>query len=95
MIEVPAGSKYAVEIYMTRAPDYGLLQFEIDGTQSDMTFDGMAPEVMTSGPYPLGTFPIQAGTRRISLMIIGKYSQSGGYYVGIDKLRLYPVGPID
>ncbi|MCB1843676.1 MAG: hypothetical protein KDI09_11995, partial [Halioglobus sp.] len=87
VIEVPAGSKYAVEIYMTRAPDYGLLQFEIDGTQSDMTFDGMAPEVMTSGPYPLGTFPIQAGTRRISLMIIGKYSQSGGYYVGIDKLR--------
>ena len=50
---------------------------------------------MTSGPIQLGTFPLQAGKRRVSLMIIGKYGQSTNYYVGIDKLRLYPAGPID
>jgi len=95
VIDVPASSKYVVEIYMTRAPDYGKLQFEIEHQQSDMPFDGMAPEVMLSGPIPLGTFPLQAGKRRVSLMITGKYAQSTGYYVGIDKLRLYPAGPID
>ena len=95
VVQVPAASKYAVEIYMTRAPDYGKLRFEIDGKASDLTFDGMAPQVMPSGPTQLGTFALQAGTRRVSLMITGKYAQSGGYYVGIDKLRLYPAGPID
>lgn len=95
LIDVPAASKYALEIYMTRAPDFGKLQFEIDGKPSDVPFDGMAPDVMTSGPIQLGTFPLQAGQRRVSLMIIGKYAQSTGYHAGIDKLRLYPAGPID
>lgn len=95
LVDVPADSKYAVEIYMTRAPDFGKLSFEIGGTASEVTFDGMAPQVMTSGPVQLGTFPLQAGQRRVALMIVGKYPQSSNYYVGIDKLRLYPAGPID
>jgi len=95
LVDVPAASKYALEIYMTRAPDYGQIQFEVDGKPSEVTFDGMAPQVMTSGPVQLGTFPLQAGQRRVSLMITGKYAQSSGYYVGIDKLRLYPAGPLD
>ncbi|MCB1598035.1 MAG: hypothetical protein KDI87_10010 [Gammaproteobacteria bacterium] len=94
-VDVPAASKYAVEIYMTRAPDYGQLQFEIDGNKSTVPFDGMAPQVMTSGPVQLGTFALQAGKRQLSLMITGKHAQATGYYVGIDKLRLYPAGPID
>lgn len=95
VVDVPAASKYAVEIYLTRAPDFGKLSFEIDGHPSGTSFDGMAPEVMTSGPVQLGTFPLQAGQRRVSLMITGKYPQATNYYVGIDKLRLYPAGPID
>jgi hypothetical protein len=95
VVNVPAASKYAVEIYMTRAPDFGQIKFEIDGQASIVPFDGMAPQVMPSGPVQLGSFPLQAGSRRVSLMIIGKYAQSAGYFVGIDKLRLYPAGPID
>ncbi len=95
IVEVPAASKYAVEIYMTRAPDYGQLSFEIDGKASGLPFDGVAPQVMPSGPTQLGTFPLLAGTRRISLMVTGKNMQSTGYYAGIDKVRLYPAGPIN
>jgi hypothetical protein len=95
LVDVPADSRYAVEIYMTRAPDFGKLSFEIDGTTSEVDFDGMAPQVMTSGPIQLGTYPLHAGQRRVALMITGKYPQSSNYYVGIDKLRLYPAGPID
>lgn len=94
-IDVPAASKYAVEIYLTRAPDYGQLSFEIDGRKSATTFDGMAPAVMRSGPVQLGTFALQPGPRQLSLMIIGRHAQSTGYYAGIDKLRLYPAGPIN
>lgn len=95
LVDVPADSKYAVEIYMTRAPDFGMLSFEIDGTASVVPFDGMAPQVTTSGPIQLGIFPLKAGQRRVAMMITGKYPQSTNYYVGIDKLRLYPAGPID
>jgi len=94
LVDVPADSKYAVEIYMTRAPDFGMLSFEIDGTASNVPFDGMAPQVTTSGPIQLGIFPLKAGQRRVAMMITGKYPQSTNYYVGIDKLRLYPAGPI-
>lgn len=95
LIDVPAASKYAVEIYMTRAPDYGRLQLEVDGKASSVPFDGIAPQVFPSGPIQVGTFPLQAGNRRVSLMITGKHPQSTGYYVGIDKVRLYPAGPIN
>jgi hypothetical protein len=30
-----------------------------------------------------------------SYKITGKYAQATNYYVGIDKLRLYPAGPIN
>lgn len=95
MVDVPAASKYAVEIYMTRAPDYGRLSFEVDGQASTVPFDGMAPQVLPSGPIQVGTFPLQAGQHRVSLMITGKHPQSANYYAGIDKLRLYPAGPIN
>lgn len=95
VIDVPAPAQYAVEIYMTRAPDYGRVKFEIDGKGSELVFDGMNTEVRATGPQQLGKFPLQAGQRRVSLMIIGRYKDSTGYAVGIDKIRLYPAGPID
>ncbi len=95
IVDVPAASQYAVEIYMTRAPDYGRVSFEIDGKPGAYVFDGMNVQVLATGPQQLGKFPLQAGQRRVSLMIVGKYKDSTGYYVGIDKLRLYPAGPID
>lgn len=94
-IDVPVASKYALEIYMTRAPDYGQVRIEIDGQTSFANLDGVAPQVQAPGPTQLGTFPLQAGMHRVSLMIVGKHAQSTGYLVGIDKLRLYPAGPIN
>ncbi|TAK51930.1 MAG: hypothetical protein EPO25_14995 [Gammaproteobacteria bacterium] len=95
VVDVPAASKYAVEIYLTRAPDYGKLSFEVDGQPSAMTFNGSSPAVAPSGPFQLGTFALQAGQRKVSLMIVGKDADSTGYFAGIDKLRLYPAGAIE
>lgn len=95
LIDIPAGSKYAVEAYFTRAPDYAQLKIEVDGKPSPVTFDGMAPTVAQTGPTQVGNFPLPAGQRRISLMIVGKHPQSSGYYVGIDRIRLYPAGPLN
>lgn len=95
LVDVPVSSKYAVEIYFTRAPDYGQLKIEVDGKPSPVTFDGMAPQVVQTGPTQVGNFPLPAGKRRFSLMIVGKHPQSSGYYAGIDRIRLYPAGALD
>lgn len=95
LVDIPVGSKYAIEAYFTRAPDYGQMKIEVDGKPSPVTFDGMAPKVAQTGPTQLGNFPLPAGQRRISFMIVGKHPQSSGYYAGIDRIRLYPAGPLN
>jgi hypothetical protein len=74
---------------------YGRLKIEVDGKPSPVTFDGMASKVAPTGPTQVGNFPLPAGQRRISFMIVGKHPQSSGYYAGIDRIRLYPVGSLN
>lgn len=95
LVDVTVPSKYIVELYMTRAPDYGQLQIEVDGTPAPVGFDGMSPGVVQKGPTQVGSFAMQAGQHRISFMISGKNAQSTGFYAGIDRLRLYPAGAIE
>jgi len=90
LVEVPRAATYEVELYLTRAPDYGSLQMEVDGQRSAAGFDGYAPGVMPPAAISLGSYTLQPGTRRLSLMIIGKNASSTGYLAGIDRLRLSP-----
>lgn len=64
-IDVAALAKYAVELYLSRTPDYGQVQFEVDGKPSSVPFDGMAPQVLPSAPIHIGTYPLQAGKLRL------------------------------
>lgn len=89
--DLPADGRYSVEMNLTRAPDYGLLRFELDGEPGGEGFDGFDPGVVTSGPVALGTFTLSVGTHRVRVTIAGKSRQSSGYFAGIDSLRLVPV----
>jgi hypothetical protein len=92
LVDVPAAATYAVELYMTRAPDYADLKIEVDGKPSPVPFSGYAPTVMAPNPMQAGKFSLQPGSRKVSFMISGKYQQSTGYFVGIDQIRFYPAG---
>ena len=91
-VDVPAASAYAVEVYLTRAPDYADLRMEIDGKPSQVTFSGFAPTVMAPNPMQAGKFSLQPGARKVSFMITGKYQQATNYFVGIDRIVFYPAG---
>jgi hypothetical protein len=93
LVDVPAAATYAVEIYLTRAPDYGQVKLQVEGQEVAFTVDGYAPRVLAPTPRQLGKFSLAAGERKLSLMIVGKNPQATGYLVGIDRLRLYPAGP--
>lgn len=92
IVDVPAAATYAVELYVTRAPDYADLKMEIDGKPATLTIQGFAPNVMAPIPLQVGKFSLAAGQRKISFMITGKYPKSTNYFVGIDRVRLYPAG---
>ena len=92
LVDVPAAATYAVELYMTRAPDYADLKIEVDGKPSPVLFSGYTPTVMAPNPMQVGKFSLQQGSRKVSFMIRGKYQQSTGYFVGIDQIRFYPAG---
>jgi len=92
LVDIPVSATYAVELYLTRAPDYANLRVEIDGKAAALSFKGFAPKVMAPGPTQAGRFSLQAGVRRFSFMVVGKQPQSTNYFVGIDRIRLYPVG---
>jgi len=92
IVDVPQPGAWAAEILLTRAPDYGLLQFEVDQHPVTARFDGYAPQVDGPVTVQLGTFAMQAGPRRVSLMIIGKNAQSTGWLAGVDRVRLRRVG---
>jgi hypothetical protein len=92
VVDVPAAETYAVELYMTRAPDYADLKIEVDGKPSPVPFSGYTPTVMAPHPMQAGKFSLQPGSRKVSFMIKGKYQQSTGYFVGIDQIRFYPAG---
>jgi hypothetical protein len=92
VVDVPAAATYAVELYMTRAPDYADLKMEIDGKPAVLDLRGYTPGVMAPNPVQVGKFSLPAGARKVSFLIAGKYPQSTGYFVGIDQIRFYPAG---
>jgi len=92
LVDVPQAGAWAVEILLTRAPDFAQLQFEVDQHPATARFDGYAPQVSGPATVQLGTFALQAGARRVSLMIIGKRNISTGWLVGVDRIRLRRIG---
>lgn len=93
MVEVREAGRYNVELHLTRAPDYARLKAEVEGQASQVSPDPYSPTVLPPAPWQLGTFTLRPGTRKVSLMIVGKHPQSTNYYVGIDRVRLVSTAP--
>lgn len=92
--DVAQPASYAIELYFTRAPDYAQVAFSIDRQASTSLLDLYGPRVAPPVPYQAGTFSLAAGRHSLSLKIDGKHSQSRGFLVGLDRIRLYPTGSL-
>ncbi|OOY53760.1 hypothetical protein [Solemya velum gill symbiont] len=87
-VTVPQAGKWKVEIYLTKAPDYGKLKFNVNGKSAKVKFDGYARRVSGPVKLDLGAFTLKAGSNQIRLTISGKNKASTGYLAGIDWIRL-------
>jgi WD40 repeat protein/predicted Ser/Thr protein kinase len=94
-LEVPvaADGKYKVIVYLTKARDYGIVQFSLDGKPLGQPFDGFEPiKVLSTGPVELGTVELKKGTAVLRVEVTGTNEKSVDlrYMWGLDCVVLKP-----
>jgi hypothetical protein len=95
-LPVPAAGKYEVIVYLSKARDYGIVQFHLDGKQLGKPLDGFEPEkVLRTGPLGLGTVELKKGPATLRVEVIGTNPRSEGRCTlwGLDCIVLKPVKP--
>ncbi|MFE2108123.1 ricin-type beta-trefoil lectin domain protein [Kitasatospora sp. NPDC059463] len=89
-VSVPEEGKYLLSARMTKAADYGIVKFVLDGTDVTGSFDGYNNGVTTS-PWSAGA-PVQLarGDHQLDLVVTGTNPSAGQpyYQAGIDTLTL-------
>ncbi len=84
---------YALTVYATKASDYGILSFTVNGKDTGVTFDGYSVNVVNSGPIALGSFTPVNGKITLKISIAGSNEKAvdgryGKYLFGLDCITL-------
>jgi hypothetical protein len=89
---VTAAGKYEVVVNLTKAVDYGIVQFSVDDGKAGEPIDLFNSSVVPTGPIALGTFDLSEGQHRLTVEIVGANPQAQkAYMFGIDRIELKPV----
>jgi hypothetical protein len=80
---------YAFRVYYTQGPDYGNADVYM-GTEKVGQIDGYAPFIRPGGYIPIPDFRNLYNGLPLKFVVTGKDSLSGGYFVGLDGIKLEP-----
>ena len=89
-IDVEKSGKQKFVVGMTKAADYGIVQFSIDGKEIGKPVDLFNNGVIHSGMIEIGTIDIAAGEHTLGVKIVGKNEKSTNYLFGMDKFEFVP-----
>jgi hypothetical protein len=95
-LPVAATGTYHVVVYLTKARDYGVVQFSLDGKPVGKPIDCFhAPNVVATGAIDLGEVELTKGTAVLRGEVVGTNEKSDGlrYMWGLDCVVLRPAGP--
>jgi HEAT repeat protein len=95
-LELPVAveGKYRIIACMTRARDYGIVQFSLDGMLLGQPIDGFNfPQVIRTEPIDLGIVELKKGASTLRIEVVGANARSVGfrYLCGLDCLILQGV----
>ncbi|HMF15915.1 MAG TPA: PVC-type heme-binding CxxCH protein, partial [Gemmataceae bacterium] len=94
VIPIKEEGTYQVSIILTRARDYGIVQLSLDGVKAGKPIDLYNPDVIPTGPIPLGTHKLAKGNHSLGVEIVGANAKADkAYMVGIDYLVFRPTEP--
>jgi hypothetical protein len=92
-LPVAAAGRYNVVVYLTKARDYGIVQFDVNGKQLGPKVDSFhANSVVATGAIELGTVELQKGAATLRVQVVGTNPKSDGlrYMWGLDCVVLKP-----
>jgi Glycosyl hydrolases family 43 len=88
-VPVDQAGEYDLSAVLTRAPDYGVVRFAVDGVTVGQLFDGYhAGSVVVTGTVQLGAAALTAGTHRLTVTVPTRNPASTGYFAGVDTVTL-------
>ena len=88
----PTAGNYNIKANFTKAIDYGIAQFSVDGEKLGDKMDFYNAGVIATGEIILGTRQLSAGEHKFTIEIVGANDKAEkGYMVGFDYLRLEAV----
>ena len=89
ILETDKEGTYKLIAELTKARDYGIIQFSVDGTKVGGPIDLYNPDVIPTGAIEVGTVELKPGKHVVQIEILGKNDKAEpGYMVGIDQLKL-------
>ena len=91
-VPVEADGVYTLEVVLTRARDYGIVQLSWDDERLGGPIDLFnAPDVVTTGVLGFPARKTSSGSHTLTIEIVGANPQAvKSYMVGLDYLRLVP-----
>jgi len=90
-LSVPVGKAgvYQLNLQLTKARDYGIVQLSLDGKKLGDPIDLYNPEVIPTGELALGSHDLPAGDHTLSFEITGANPKADkSYMVGLDYVKL-------
>jgi len=89
-IDVEKSGKQKLIVGMTKAVDYGIVQFSIDGKDVGQPIDLFNDGVIHTGMVEIGTVDLTAGEHVLGIKIVGKNEKSTNFMFGMDKYEFAP-----
>ena len=88
-LPVRKAGKYDVQVVLTKARDYGIVQLSLDGEKAGEPIDLYDPEVVHTRPLSLGTHELGAGEHKLAVEITGANPKAmKSYMFGLDYVLL-------
>ncbi len=86
---VAADGEFVLEVVLTKARDYGIVQVRIDDETLGGPIDGFNnPDVITTGVVNFEPRKLTKGLHKLTFEIVGKHADAVGFMVGVDYVRL-------
>ena len=88
-LPVAADGEFVLEVVLTKARDYGLVQVRIDDETLGSPIDCFnVPDVITTGVLNFEPRKLTKGLHKLTFEIAGKHAEAVGFMVGVDYVRL-------
>ncbi len=89
VLPVPETAKYKLNVQLTKAPDYGIVQLYLDGEKLGGPIDLYNSSVVPSGPLVMGAYKLDAGDHKLGVEITGANEKAKkAYMFALDYVRL-------